>query len=425
MPTSPSARSRRSTALVGVLVLALAASACGTSRAVWHAAPLPSAPVSISPSSTPSAQPSSPIPGLSPSATPTPTLSVVDACVTSTLAKMTIAQLAGQVMLVGTPVGDPSGIDSMLAKYDFGGVFLAGRGHSSAATLRSAIAALKANAPRGIGLLISLDQEGGEVQTLRGDDFPPIPTAVNQGKLSPSALSAQAISWAGRLAAIGINFDLAPVADTVPASLGTRNPPIGAFHRQYGSDPIAVAGDIAILVPAIQSTGVITTLKHFPGLGRTLANTDFSADAVDTVTTADDPYLQPFIAGIHSGTGAVMMSSATYPKLDSASIATFSRAIVTGLLRDKLGFSGLIVSDALGGAAAVSSVPLSQRAVRFIKAGGDLALTVEYSKAPAMIAGLIDAAHDSKTFTAQLTAAATAVLRLKYTAGLLSCSPTR
>jgi beta-N-acetylhexosaminidase len=92
-------------------------------------------------------------------------------------------------------------------------------------------------------------------------------------------------------------------------------------------------------------------------------------------------------------------------------------------LRNQLGFRGLIVSDALGGAAAVASVPVGQRGVRFVAAGGDLVLTVQASKAPAMIDGLVAAAQSSSSFTAKVTAAVQVVLRTKYAAGLLACSP--
>jgi len=356
-----------------------------------------------------------------------PTQSLEDACVQSTVAKLSLRQLVGQVLLVGVPIGDPSAIDDTLTEYQFGGVFLAGRYHDSASKLRSEISALQstAKAPTGVHLFISLDQEGGDVQTLQGSDFPPIPTAVNQGKLTKSALYSQTASWATLLADVGVNLDLAPVADTVPADLGTGNPPIGFYHRQYGSDPVAVASDITTVVSAIQSTGVVTTLKHFPGLGRVLENTDTAAHAVDDVATTDDPYLGPFVAGIKASTGAVMVSSATYPKLDPGSIATFSEPIVTGLLRDKLGFTGLIVSDSLAGAAAVASVPVGQRAVKFIQAGGDLALVTTYTKAAAMFDGLLAAAQASPSFTAKVTAAATYVMHAKYVAGLLSCSPAR
>jgi len=345
------------------------------------------------------------------------------ACVDDTMAKMSLRQVVAQLMLVGTPIGSPSSVDSVVRTYGVGGVFLAGRSHESASQLRSAIRSLQAQAPKGIGLFIALDQEGGEVQTLQGADFPPIPTAVAQGQLSQSTLRAQTVTWARRLASIGVTLDLAPVADTVPAALGTGNPPIGAFYREYGSDPTKVAADISTVVTAMQSTGVMSTLKHFPGLGRVLENTDTAAGAVDSVMTSHDPYLGPFIAGIRAGTGAVMVSSASYPNLDSHAIAAFSSPIVTGLLRNQLGFRGLVVSDALGGAAAVASVPVSQRAVRFIGAGGDLALDTQASSAPAMINGLVAAAQSSASFTAKVTAAARVVLRSKYASGLLGCSP--
>jgi beta-N-acetylhexosaminidase len=392
---------RRGFGTVLATVLLLATAACSGASARWQPDP---------PAGT-----SAPASGIQASAE--------ENCVAATMAKMTLDRIAGQVMLVGTPLGHIASVDKVIRTYHIGGVFLGGRSHASAASLRASIAGLQKAAPPGVRLFVSLDQEGGEVQSLQGPDFPAIPTAQTAGRQSAAALKAQTTGWAKRLAAIGVNLDLAPVADTVPASLGVRNPPIGGYHRQYGSDPAAVAADIAVVVPAIQSTGVVTTLKHFPGLGRTLVNTDFSAKAVDATATTHDTYLQPFVAGIKAGTGAVMISSASYPKLDPHSIATFSKPIVTGLLRTRLGFTGMIVSDSLAGAAAIASVPVAQRAVRFVQAGGDLVLTTSASKAPMMIKGLIAAAHASAAFTTQLTAAATAVVRAKYATGLLSCSP--
>jgi beta-N-acetylhexosaminidase len=166
---------------------------------------------------------------------------------------------------------------------------------------------------------------------------------------------------------------------------------------------------------------VLTTLKHFPGLGRVRANTDTSTQAVDNTTTAADPYLKPFTSGIEAGSAAVMISSARYPKLDANSIATFSTPIVTGLLRQRLGYTGLIVSDDLGAAVAVGSVPVGERAVRFIQAGGDLVLSVNASDAGPMSAALLAAAQASPAFDARVTEAARQVIRSKYQAGLLTC----
>jgi beta-N-acetylhexosaminidase len=405
---------RRTHGLAAIMVVASGLTACDSASTSWQTPLTPVGPsVSVAPPT---------------SASPTTSLSAADACVATTMAKMTVAQMAGQVMLVGTPLtASQTAIDKVIREYAVGGVFLNGRSTSSASKLHSMIASMQstAAAAKDLRLFVSLDQEGGEVQALKGTDFPPIPTALAQGNLSTSALSAQTKAWAKRLWSIGVTLDLAPVSDTVPASLGTKNPPIGAFHRQYGSDPTKVAADITTVVKAVESTGVTTTLKHFPGLGRVLANTDFSNKAIDKVTTAHDTYLLPFIAGIKAGTGAVMISSASYPSLDSHSIATWSQPIVTGLLRNQLGFTGMIVSDSLAGAAAISAVPVGQRGVRFIEAGGDLVLTTAASKAPAMVKGMIAEAHDSAAFTAKLKAAATYVVRNKYSSGLLTCSPPR
>ena len=325
--------------------------------------------------------------------------------------------------MIGTPIANPAGLADTVRRYRLGGVFLAGRSGQSAASLRQGIGALQdvAAGAFGVRLLVALDQEGGEVQTLRGNDFPAIPSAVQQGQWDQQTLRARTADWAGRLAGAGVTMDLAPVADTVPAGTGGANPPIGAFNRQYGSAPDPVAQDIATVVGAAQSAGVLTTLKHFPGLGRVRANTDTSTQAVDPVTTVDDPYLRPFSAGIGAGSAAVMVSSATYPRLDAQSVAAFSTPIVTGLLRQRLGFTGVIVSDDLGAAVAVRAVPVGDRAVRFVRAGGDLVLTVRSADAAPMTAALLAAARQSADFAARVTDAARHVLRAKFRAGLLHC----
>jgi beta-N-acetylhexosaminidase len=329
----------------------------------------------------------------------------------------------GQLLMVGTPIANPAGLADTVRRYRLGGAFLSGRSSQSAATLRQGIATLQNDvaSATGVPLLVALDQEGGEVQTLKGTDFPPIPSAVVQGQWDTATLRSRTADWAGRLAGAGVIQDLAPVADTVPAGTGPANPPIGAFNRQYGSNPDTVAQDITTVVGAAQSAGILTTLKHFPGLGRVRANTDTSTQAVDSVTTVDDPYLRPFAAGIKAGTAAVMVSSAAYPKLDPQAIAAFSAPVITGLLRQRLGFTGLVMSDDLGAAVAVKAVPVGDRAVRFVQAGGDLVLTVRTTDAGPMSAALLAAARDSTAFAARVTDAARHVLAAKIRAGLVRC----
>jgi beta-N-acetylhexosaminidase len=345
-----------------------------------------------------------------------------DACVAATLGGLSLAERAGQLLMIGTPVADPRSLTRTVTAHHLGGVFLAGRSRRPAAALRQGVADLQRAAPD-VPLLVALDQEGGAVQTLQGPDFPPVPSALVQGRWSTATLRARTAAEAERLAAIGVTQNLGPVADTVPRSVGTANPPIGAFRRQYGSEPGAVAADIRTVVAASQRAGVLTTLKHFPGLGRVRVNTDTSTGSVDSTATADDPYLEPFAAGIRAGSAAVMVSSASYPRLDRRAIAAFSTPIITGLLRQRLRFTGVVMSDDLGAAGAVAAVPVGDRAVRFVGAGGDLVLTIRPEDAAPMADALIAAARRSPAFAARVADAAAHVIRAKYRVRLLRCGP--
>jgi beta-N-acetylhexosaminidase len=382
----------------------------GPSNADGTPTPFATLPVSAG-----SATPSQPVPALT-----------GDACAASTVAALSLEGKVGQLLMIGTPIANPTSVVATVRQYRLGGVFLAGRSSQSSATLLQSVKAIQqaVTAATAMPAQIALDQEGGLVQTLSGKDFPTIPSALQQGRWDAATLRSRTSDWARRLATAGVTMDLAPVADTVPSDGAASNPPIGALDRQYGPSPDAVAQDIAVVVEATQSAGVMTTLKHFPGLGRVRQNTDTSTHAVDNVTTAGDSFLRPFIEGIRAGSGAVMISSAMYPQLDSQSIAAFSAPIITGLLRQRLGFTGVIVSDDLGAAAAVSATPVGDRAVKFIKAGGDLALTVRQSDAGPMVSALLTAARQSAPFAARVTDAAEHVVRSKVRAGMLACTST-
>ncbi len=345
------------------------------------------------------------------------------ACAATVLAGLSRSQRIGQLLMVAVPADELSAWRSVLGTQAVGGIFLAGRSSASADDLATALSGIQAAAGRtaGVKLHLAVDQEGGYVQSLRGPDFPAIGSAVQQGEESSGSLRSNTREWAAALARAGITLDLAPVADTVPPGTASENPPIGAQDRQYGSSPDAVAESVSTVVTAMLDAGVGSTVKHFPGLGRVSANTDTSADVVDTETTAADPYLQPFRAGIAAGTTAVMISSARYPALDPDSLAVFSRPIITGLLRGRLGFTGLVVSDDLGNAVAVDGVPAGRRAVDFVAAGGDLALTVRPADLALMADALTDEAAVDPQFRARIDDAALHVLASKASLGMLRC----
>ena len=272
----------------------------------------------------------------------------------------------------------------------------------------------------GVGLLVAADQEGGQVRHLRGTGFTATPSALSQGRAGTAGPNASTV--ARELTAVGVNVDLAPVADTVAASFAPRNAPIGAYQREYGNDPATVTRSVVAAVGGLQQGGVSATLKHFPGLGRVTGNTDLTAGGTtDATTTADDPYLEPFRAGIQAGADLVMVSSATYAKLDPANRAAFSRAVVTGLLRETLGYDGVVISDDLGAAVAVAETPPADRATRFVAAGGDIVLTGLPQTVPTMAGALRDKAAAEPAFAAQVDAAATRVLDLKAKRGLAAC----
>ena len=233
-----------------------------------------------------------------------------------------------------------------------------------------------------MGLLIAADQEGGEVHQLRGEGFTRPPTASDQARMSSAALTAAATGWAQQLAAAGVNVNLAPVTDTVPEDIGTANAPIGKYHREYGSDPATVEKASAAFIAGMLAGGVEATVKHFPGLGRIRNNTDFASTGItDDTTTADDPYLQPFKAGVDAGAGLVMVGSARYSRLDPGCRRCSPRRSSPTCCAGTLGFDGVVITDDVN-AKAVASVPPAQRAVRVVAAGGDIVLTGDASAAP-------------------------------------------
>jgi beta-N-acetylhexosaminidase len=168
----------------------------------------------------------------------------------------------------------------------------------------------------------------------------------------------------------------------------------------------------------MQAAGIATTAKHFPGLGRVRGNTDFTANVVDTSTTTRD--LASYQAGIDAGVPFVMVASATYTRLDPAHLAAFSPKIIA-LLRDQLHFTGVIISDDLGEAAAVADMSPGSRAIDFITAGGDMITSQDVGPAVAMADAVLRRADDDASFRGTVTTAVLRILAVKAKYGLLAC----
>jgi beta-N-acetylhexosaminidase len=327
------------------------------------------------------------------------------------------AQVA-QLFVVGVELSDLSPGDD-LAATGVGGLFLRGRSRQPAVELAGVTAGWQAAAP-GPGLWVAADQEGGQVQTLQGPGFARLPSALEQGALEPAGLAGLADRLGAALASAGVNLDLAPVADVVPAGTEASNPPIGAVDRQYGATAETVIAAAGSVIDGLAAHGVTATLKHFPGLGRVQANTDTTAGVTDDVTSADDDQVRTFGTLLASPAEPfVMMSSAVYARIDPATQAAFSPALVTDLLRGRLGFDGVVISDDLGSARAVRAVPAGERATRFLAAGGTLVLTVDASIVPEMMDAVLERSDADPAFAAVVDDAVHTALLAKARAGLL------
>jgi beta-N-acetylhexosaminidase len=271
-----------------------------------------------------------------------------------------------------------------------------------------------------VGFFVAANQEGGLIQALRGPGFAQIPSAADQGKVGPSILEADAAEWGGDLAAAGVNVDLAPVMDVVPPGADDENEPIGVLDRGFGHDPETVAAHGVAFLRGMEQAGVATSAKHFPGLGRVVGNTDFTADVVDDVTTPDDPYLGPFQAAIDAGTPSVMVALATYTKIDPDHLAVFSPSVMD-ILRDAMGFTGVIVSDDIGNAEAIADIPPGTRAVDFLAAGGDLIISKTVPPAEEMAAAVSARVDADAGFRSRVEDAVLRILQAKQAYGLLPC----
>ena len=361
------------------------------------------------------------------SPTPTYTGGAPSSCASRIVAAMDADERAGQLLMVGLDNGaSRTSLDRLVARRHLGGVILLGGWARGTERVRATTRHLEGLASQedtaGLGLLIAADQEGGAVQQLRGEGFSRMPSARVQNQGTPTELTADATRWARQLHSAGINVNLAPVADTVPTSVGRDNGPIGQYDRQYSSDPVRNATMVGAFIAGMRAGRIASTIKHFPGIGRITGNTDVTARGItDRTTTTSDPYLAPFHAGIEDGVELVMVSSAKYSRIDPGVNALFSKAVVTDLLRDRLSYDGVVITDDVGAAKAVADVPTGERATRFIEAGGDITLTARPSTVPIMHDAITQAMDDDPAFAERVEESTTRVVDLKLRMGLARC----
>jgi beta-N-acetylhexosaminidase len=246
-----------------------------------------------------------------------------------------------------------------------GGVLLFAPNITGEEQLRALAADLRAHNP---GVLIAADEEGGIVTRLEARTGSSYPGNAALGAAGDTGLTRRvAASIGAMLAGGGVNLDLAPVADI---DSNPENPIIGV--RSFGADPGLVAAHTAAFVDGIQSHLVAACSKHFPGHGRTHADSHVALPVVGaSLQDLRDTDLVPFRAAIGAGVRSVMTAHVVFPEIDTVP-ATISRRFLGGLLREELGFDGVIITDALGMAAIGDSEANAEGAVRALAAGADL-----------------------------------------------------
>jgi beta-N-acetylhexosaminidase len=295
------------------------------------------------------------------------------------LPELSLAQMAGQRVIYSyTGLTPPASLLSSIRNGEAGGVIFFSQNISSQAQIASVIAELnQANASpqnplHSSPLLLMTDQEGGLVRRLPGA---PVLSEKQIGESAgPAAQATAAGTGAGQnLAGAGLNVNLAPVLDVsrTPGNFDDQ------FQRSYSMNPQTVADLGADFITAQQATGVAATAKHFPGLGTATSaqNTDQRPVTLTVPLTAlrtIDEY--PYQAAIAAGVKLVLVSWAIYPALDPARPAGLSPTIVGGELRQRLGFTGVTITDALEAGALQPFGTIGQRATLAAQAGMDLIL---------------------------------------------------
>lgn len=218
-------------------------------------------------------------------------------------------------------------------------------------------------------LLLAVDEEGGDVTRVHFATGSPHPGNAVLGRLDDVDLTrASAVAIGRELTASGITLDLAPVADVNSAD---DNPVIGV--RSFGRDPALVARHSAAFVEGLQSVGVAACAKHFPGHGDTVTDSHLALPRIDVPREVlAQRELVPFRAAVAAGSACIMTSHIVVTAIDADQPATFSTKVLRDVLRDELGYAGVVVTDALDMAGASADTGIPEAAVRALVAGCDL-----------------------------------------------------
>lgn len=280
--------------------------------------------------------------------------------------------MVGQRMVIGFPGTEiDEELKALISKYKIGNIILFRRNITSLPQVKKLCEDLQIliKEQTGYGAFITIDQEGGMVTRL-SQDCVNMPGAMAISATEDASFAYQAgFLTAGQLRDIGINFNLAP---TVDINSNIDNPVIGV--RSFGDRPEQVAEFAISMTKGLLDGGVLACAKHFPGHGDTNVDSHIGLPLVDkSLEDLEQCELYPFRRVIEAGIPAVMTTHILFPKLEEEKVpATMSRKIITGILREKMGFEGLIVSDCMEMNAIKNYYGTAKGVIHAVKAGVDL-----------------------------------------------------
>lgn len=323
----------------------------------------------------------------------------------------------GQTLVAFVDIDSAELVRPVIEQGKLGGVLIQWGNYSLKETRRliEKLQGWAARSPHKIPLLISIDYEGGTVYTPITLGFDYLPTNMLLAASQDEEKVATLAYLAGQqLRNVGVHINFSPVLDV---NSNPRNPIIGV--RSFGADPATVTKMGMALLNGFKAAGIVPIVKHFPGHGDTFLDSHHAVPVVNlSKAELTRTHLAPFAQAIAQGVQGVMTGHVMYPALDDRNVASFSVPILQGLLREKMGFDGLIVTDSLDMKGATQFCTVAGCAARSLAAGADMILLGRYIK-PLTLFDQIDDHVKEQKLTARVGQAARRILQLKKQLGLL------
>ncbi|MCB8818181.1 beta-N-acetylhexosaminidase [Desulfosporosinus shakirovi] len=325
---------------------------------------------------------------------------------------MSLEEKVGQLVMVGINgyENDANSIQ-LIKNHHVGGFVLLKQNVKDTKQMLALINSLKdTNTVNKMPLFLAIDEEGGRISRMPGE-FMKIPASQRIGELNNSELSYQLGGILGdELKSFGLNMNFAPVLDV---NSNPKNPVIG--DRAFGNEPSLVKKLGIQTMKGLQSRQIISVVKHFPGHGDTSVDSHVGLPTVnhdiDRLNSLD---LVPFEAAIENNVEAIMMAHILLPKIDPENPASFSRKIISDLLRKDLNFNGVVITDDITMGAVVNNYDIGEVAVESINAGSDIVLVChDYLKEEAVIKAIQKAAENGNISMDRLDQSVYRILTLK------------